>query len=115
MNTRIVTERPAFQGDVCIRRIAVIPANVAPAAAENGEHVVAHSETGHHHVVAERAAQMLIDKTNAFITYLRVSEQTELRHLRDFDTHAPLTLPPGNYEIRRQREYVPEGWRMAAD
>lgn len=113
--TRIVTERPAFQGDVCIRRITAIPDTAIPACSENGVFVVAHSETQHHHIVAARAAQMLIDKTNAFIGYLKVLEPTELRHLRDFDTHAPLMLPPGNYEIRRQREHTPEGWRRAAD
>jgi hypothetical protein len=24
-------------------------------------------------------------------------------------------VPPGNYEVRRQREYTPEGFRRAAD
>ena len=82
---------------------------------EEKTNIVAHSETGHHHIVAESAAQMLIDETNAFIAYLAVAEPTELRHLRPFDTHEPLLLEPGNYEVRRQREYVPEGWRRAQD
>lgn len=49
------------------------------------------------------------------LSYLRVSGETTLEHLRDFDTHEPLSLPPGNYEVRRQREYTPEGWRQVAD
>jgi len=112
---KTVTYKPSFQGDVMIRRIDNIPTNTKPAKAENGNWIIAHSETGHHHVVKERTAQLLIDDTNAFIAYLKVSEPTVLEHLRDFDTHAPYILPPGNYEIRRQREYVPEGWRRAAD
>ena len=36
-------------------------------------------------------------------------------HLRGFDTHETVHLSPGLYEIRRQREYTPEGYRRAAD
>jgi hypothetical protein len=111
---RTVTKRPSFQGDVCIRRIDALPAGLVPAQAEKGA-FIAHSETGHHHVVKERGAQLLIDQTNAFIAYLDVAEPTTLEHLRSFDTHEPYHLPPGKYEIRRQREFVPEGWRRAAD
>lgn len=112
---KTVTTRPSFQGDLCIRRIDQIPSGVSISSAQNGVHVLAHSETGHHHVVQERAAQMFIDQTNAFIAYLDVAEPTELEHLRSFDTHEALHLEPGKYEVRRQREYVPEGWRRAAD
>ena len=103
------------QGDILIRRVENIPANAKPAKAENGVYIVTHSETGHHHVVKERAAQLLIDETNAFISYLSVSEETALEHLRPFDTHESIALPPGNYEVRRQREYTPEGWRRVED
>ncbi len=112
---RTITERPSFQGDICIRRIDAFPAGLVPATAENGVWVIAHSETGHHHVVKERGAQLLIDQTNAFIAYLDVAEPAVLEHLRSFDTHEPYALPPGKYEIRRQREHVPEGWRRAQD
>lgn len=113
--TNLVTERPSFQGDLMIRRVATVPSHAKPVAATDGVHVLAHSETGHHHVVAERSAQLLIDETNQFIAWLRVAEPCDVEHLRSFDTHAPLHLEPGDYEVRRQREYVPEGWRRAAD
>lgn len=112
---RTVTNLPSFQGDICIRRVDTIPAGLASATPENGYYIVAHSETGHHHVVKERSAQMLIYETNAFIAYLKIAEPTELEHLRSFDTHETLLLPPGNYEVRRQREHTPKGWRRAAD
>lgn len=112
---RTVTERPSFQGDVMIRRITAIPAGAVPSAPIEGKHVVAHSETGHHHVIDSRSAKLLIDKTNAFIAYLDVAEPVVLEHLRSFDTHEPYLLPPGRYEVRRQREHTPEGWRRAAD
>jgi hypothetical protein len=113
---KTVTEKPSFQGDLCIRRIDTLPAEgLVPMAVEGGNFVLAHSETGHHHVVKERVAQAFIAQTNAFISYLQVLEPTQLEHLRSFDTHAPLRLEPGIYEVRRQREHVLEGWRAAAD
>lgn len=112
---KTITNLPSFQGDVMIRRIDKLPIGLVPTVAENGHHIIAHSETGHHHVVLERSAQLLIDQTNAFIAYLDVAEPTVLEHLRSFDTHEPYRLEPGKYEVRRQREHVPEGWRRAAD
>ena len=115
MTKHIVTQRPSFQGDLMVRRIDKMPNGLTPRAAANGMHIVAHSETGHHHIVKERAAQMFIDETNAFIAYLKVAEPTEIEHLRSFDTHEPLTLLPGIYEVRREREFGLEGWQRAAD
>lgn len=112
---KTVTTRPAFQGDLMIRRIDALPSGVAPMPSESGHYILAHSETGHHHVVKVRSARAFIDETNAFIAYLNVLEPTQLEHLRSFDTHEALALEPGIYEIRRQREYIPEGWRRAAD
>ena len=112
---KIVTERPSFQGDLCIRRVTAMPHGLLPATVEDGRYVVAHSETGHHHVIDSRAAQMLIDSTNELIAYLAVVEPTVLEHLRSFDTHESYLLEPGHYEVRRQREHVPEGWRRATD
>lgn len=110
-----VTERPSFQGDLCIRKVSDLPNGLNAMKAEGGHFILAHSETGHHHVVMERSAQAFIDQTNAFIAYIKVLEPTELEHLRSFDTHEALHLEPGIYEVRRQREYTPEGWRRAAD
>lgn len=105
----------AAQGDMLITKIDKLPDGLEMAKAENGFHILAHSETGHNHVVKERSAQLLIDKTNAFIAYLSVAEPCEVQHLRSFDTHAPVSLDKGVYEIRRQREYMPEGFRRAQD
>jgi hypothetical protein len=105
----------AAQGDVYFERIETLPAGLDLAPIEKGAHVVAHSETGHNHVIDSRAAQLFIDKTNAFIAYLKVLEPVELKHLRDHDTHEALAFTPGVYRVRRQREATPEGWRRAQD
>lgn len=104
------------QGDVLfIKRQSIPEGYTLSSPSKDGKHVVAHSETGHHHVVKARSADMLIDKTNEFIAFLDVKEPTEVTHERSFDTHETLLLDEGVYEIRRQREYVPEGYRKAAD
>ena len=110
-----VTSRPSFQGDLMIRRIDAIPSAAKRSEGVDGRHILAHSETGHHHVIESRAAERFIDETNAFIAYLEVSDSTVLEHLREFDTHEPYLLTPGLYEVRNAREYTPEGWRRSAD
>jgi hypothetical protein len=108
-------DKIAAQGDAMIKRVDTVPEGYTPSKAVNGKHIVAHSETGHHHTVLERNAQLLINQTNEFIAYLKVDEDTELKHERRFDTHESLLLKKGVYEIRRQREYTPAGYRRAAD
>jgi hypothetical protein len=109
----------AAQGDFIILRINDIPDDVEKFEAENGHYVIAHSETGHNHV-------MVMDRVEAFKPkhtpdrdlyelFLNVKEPTDIVHLRSFDTHETLRVPAGKYQIRRQREYVPEGFRRAAD
>lgn len=107
--------RQAAQGDLLITKIEKMPKGFKKAKSENGKFIVAHSETGHHHTVLERNAQMLINETNEFIACLKIDKETQIVHERSFDTHAPITLDPGIYEIRRQREYTPQGFRKAQD
>lgn len=110
-------EAMAAQGDVMLRRIKELPDGLVAAAAENGAFILAHSETGHHHVVMERPdVKLYTDPADQFRAFLNVQDApAELKHQRDFDTHEPLCIPPGIYEVRRQREYVAEGFRRAQD
>ena len=107
----------AAQGDLLIRRINDIPETAQIVPAESGKYIVAHSETGHHHVVAERAGVSYFSSEDPMVSYLRVIDDVEalLEHERSFDTHESLLIKGGTYEIRRQREYTPEGWRRVAD
>lgn len=110
----------AAQGDLFIRRIKSLPSGLKPMATESGAFIVAHSETGHHHVIAERPGVTVYNTDDPLVSYLQVIEATDetevlIEHLRNFDTHESIKVAPGNYEIRRQREYSPEGWRRVAD
>ncbi len=110
--------RMAAQGDMLLIRINSVPDNAVIVPSENGEYVLAHSETGHNHVVMERPSVSLkADPVDQFRAYLTVSgdEPVDLLHKRAYDTHETLSIQPGMYEIRRQREYTPEGFRKAQD
>jgi hypothetical protein len=115
-----IFEKQAAQGDLFIRRIESIPANAIAVTAEKGQFVVAHSETGHNHIIEARPNVQLLTTGDPMISYLRVIEATDatetlLEHLRSHDTHETIKITPGNYEIRRQREHSPEGWRRVED
>lgn len=104
------------QGDILITRIGVLPANAVPVMPENGKHIVAHSETGHHHTVDAHGVQVFEAANDPFVLYLVVdNKHADIIHNRAFDTHNPVRLPRGVYRINRQREYTPEGWRRVAD
>lgn len=107
----------AAQGDMMMIRIDQLPSNIEGVKAEDGAYVITHSETGHNHVVMERPNVKLYqskdDPLEAFLSV--IGAPSLLEHKRSFDTHEALEIPPGNYKIRRQREYTPEGFRRAQD
>jgi hypothetical protein len=110
----------AAQGDLLIRRVTAIPANLKAAPIAQGTFIVAHSETGHNHVIDARPNVKVYDTKDPLLSYLEVIEVTDatetlLRHLRGHDTHETISIAPGIYELRRQREYTPEGWKKASD
>ncbi len=114
-------QKVCAQGDVLFRKVAAIPEAAVAAVPNGGELIIAHSETGHHHCMAidresdTPSVEMFSDKENPLLAWIKVNRPTALEHRRSFDTHEPIMFAPGIYEIRRQREYVPEGWRHVMD
>lgn len=110
----------AAQGDLMLRRIDKLPAGVKLLSAEKGVFIVAHSETGHNHVIDATPNVKWYGADDSMVSYLEVIEATDatetlLRHLRGHDTHKTLVIPSGVFEVRRQREYTPTGWRRVED
>lgn len=109
----------AAQGDVLFRKIDRLPEGLVRRKAE-GRHIVAHSETGHHHTVDAIGCELFDDPKDPMICYLQLGDggMCDVVHERNFDTHETLRLlgmPSDVFEIRRQREHTPEGWRMVTD
>jgi hypothetical protein len=102
------------QGDVFIRRVDSIPTS-AKHKETNGPVVIAHSETGHNHQFTDATGIELYEHEDPFVCYLSIGEPRALEHMRSFDTHAPILFAPGKYEVRRQREHTPEGYKRVED
>ncbi len=110
------------QGDVLFRAVDAIPGDAVPVAPIGNDLVVTHSETGHHHVMVldnrvagEPAVEMFSAADNPLLAWIRVNRPTALEHRRPHNTHESIMFAPGLYEVRRQREYTPEGWRQVQD
>lgn len=105
----------AAQGDVYFRRVDSLPANAVPVPAEKGRVVVAHSETGHNHTMLAERTKLYRIPDSIMDLFLVVDAPTALEHHRPHDTHEAIMFEPGTYHVRRQREWVPEGFRRVED
>lgn len=101
------------QGDLLITRITELPKAIDRVPDWDG--VLAHSETGHHHVIDRDVTEMYRLPDEIYESFIVVREPTELKHLRGWDTHEPIVFEPGIYRVRRQREYTPQGMRRVED
>lgn len=96
------------QGDVLIRRIDSLPKQKA--VKRTSGVLVEGESTGHAHRVAELEKAEVLEIQNGL--YLHVGEEgVRIVH----EEHGDITLPPGDYEVIRQREYSPEAIRNVAD
>lgn len=114
---KICTNRPMAQGDVLFVPVDSIPADAKPAMVENGFYIIAHSETGHHHVIDRARADVYEAADDTFVSYIRaLGGGAEIVHKRSFDTHPTIGFEPNKtYKAFRQREHVAEGFRRAQD
>lgn len=125
------TGKPIAQGEVLIwmkkyapkEIIAKIGNGFEEMKLENGQMILGHSESGHHHVLEpvakavpiSKAAQALIDSATDMWVELKLLEPCALIHQRGYDTHEGFILPPGEYIRGIREEQTPEGWRRVAD
>ncbi len=103
------------QGDVAIIPVEVVPKGIKPVARDAGRIVLAYGEvTGHAHAIASADAELFASPgatADAVDRFLRVRSSVALEH----EEHATITIPAGDYIVRRQREYDPELARRVAD
>lgn len=113
----------ARQGELYIDKVDSLPAGLKKIEPENNVYVMAHSETGHSHVIESVPGVNVYATDDPLLSYLEVIEVTDeveclLKHLKEgSDSHATFKFEPGIYELRNQSEAdnSPEGWRRAAD
>lgn len=96
------------QGDVLIRRVARLRKQIGKKRASG--HILEGEATGHIHRLEDLTKAEVLEVGERL--YLRVgAEGVRIIH----EEHNPITLPPGDFEITRQREYSPEAIRNVAD
>jgi hypothetical protein len=121
-----IVEESAAQGDIMLIEIDELPPDAVIDPHEDVERdrvIVAHSETGHHHVATGRVR--LFKSSDPLVTYLEGEGDIDLVHERSFDTHETIRLAgrkakakkstKQRWQVRRQRESAPQGWRRVAD
>jgi hypothetical protein len=101
------------QGDVLIIPVKRLASGLEPVTREHGAVVLAHGEvTGHAHKIKdERAALFRDPKLMAMFMHVSGDAPVALEH----DEHGTISIPPGNYQVVRQREYHPQEIRNVAD
>lgn len=71
------------------------------------EQIIAHSETGHHHVVEAKQEFEVMGSLEKQDLYLRLFEPAKLVHKKATDKHKTLTVPKGDWKILHKSEYDP--------
>jgi len=111
----------AQQGEAKVYRITTLPAGMTTTAVErtaSGAAIISHSESGNHHVLDCDTVMERTDNVPAGmrVLYAIVSAPTCLRQDAAVP-HQPVSLDPGIYEFRVQREFDPfsEQTRRVAD
>jgi hypothetical protein len=101
------------QGDVLIVPVKKLPEKLEKVKRENGRVILAHGEvTGHAHAIKDQRAALFRDpKLAAIFMHVSGDAPVALEH----DEHDTIEVPPGNYQVIRQREYSPEEIRRVED
>lgn len=100
------------QGDILLIPAPTIPTSLTNVPLENGRLVLAHGEvTGHAHVLEGQALFLAADLDDLSERFLRVETEAQLVH----DEHDTIIIPPGDYQVVRQREYQPQVPQWVAD
>ena len=98
------------QGDVLFKQVNSVPTGVRKV--RRSGHILEGEATGHIHRVKESdlaVAEVFEIEDRLFLS----ASQDGIAIVHE--DHKPITLPAGDYEIVRQREYSPEEIRNVAD
>ena len=96
--------KPIRQGDVIL-----IPVKQAQGKKLSHLTLAEGEVTGHKHRISKGDAQLYTDELQLYLSIF--SDNAVLSH----EEHSPICISQGNWMIRIQREYEPEGWRYVAD
>lgn len=108
------------QGDLLVERVPdVTPSGTLVTPGADGEVVLLEGElTGHRHSIFDRVTMFRDDAlaqdipTGLYVGHVKVEgPAARVQH----QEHTALSLPPGTYRVRRQRELEPQDVSLVAD
>jgi uncharacterized cupin superfamily protein len=105
MNTEMKMYR---QGDVLFRSVNAVPAGNRMKR-ENG-HILAGEVTGHIHRISDLDAAEVFEIGDRLFLSVRAGGVSIVH-----EDHRAIELPPGDFEVVRQREYTPDAIRNVCD
>lgn len=105
----------AAQGDLLFTRVDKVPDGAKRAIPVDGRYIIGHSESNHHHtMLADDVVFYYVD--DPMIAYVEVLEPTPIIHEKTGpDAHPGIMFEVGIFEVCRQEEETPEGFRRVAD
>ena len=74
--------------------------------------IIAHSETGHHHVVEAKQEFEVMGDLDKQDLYLRLFEPAKLVHKKAIEKHRDIVVAPGDWKILHKSEYDPWAKRI---
>lgn len=108
------------QGDVLLVPVSSRPGTFKEVPRDAGRVVLAYGEvTGHAHAILDERARLFTDLRDSDRRFLEITaglgDLAALPAQLEHEEHATITVAPGHYEVRRQREHWPEQDRLVAD
>ena len=94
------------QGDVRLCEIEQLPEGL-----KLKDAVIAHSETGHHHII--KNANVYTDASGQ--QYVQVEKEATLMHQKEQEAHEQIPIQKGIYSVVHQREFSPQQDRRVMD
>lgn len=91
----------------CIRHgeMMLIPVEKKVTGDKHSMFIVAHSETGHHHVLESKKPFTVSQSDKEFL--IELFEPAKLVHKKTTDKHKTLPVPAGRYKVVYKTEYNP--------
>ncbi len=83
----------------------LVPVTEKVKGAEHNMFIVAHSETGHHHVLESKKPFVVSEEDMQFL--IELFEPAQLVHKKTIDKHKTLPVPAGKYKVIYKTEYNP--------
>lgn len=83
----------------------LIPITKKITGTEYNAFIIAHSETGHHHILESKVPFIISEQDKQFL--IELFEPAKLVHKKTTDKHNTLTIAPGRYKVVYKNEYDP--------